>query len=161
MSEFQPLDPKKALSFLSHPVTIITANDGKLKNGMTAAWTTQISIDPPILCTSISPLRYTWKMLENVEYFGVSLLGNGQERVAEVFGTTSGKNTDKFAAMGMDPFMAMENVPLIPGSPAAFVCRKGDCIEQGDHFAVFGEVVEAWLGLDNEPLNWFKSAYKV
>ena len=28
---FKPLDPGKALSFLSHPVTIITANDGKHK----------------------------------------------------------------------------------------------------------------------------------
>ena len=158
---FKPLDRKKALSFISHPIAIITANDGKLKNGMTAAWVTQISIDPPILCVSISPNRYTWKMLENTEYFGVSLLGNGQERVAEVFGTTSGKNTDKFAAMGMDPFMAMENIPLIPESLAGFVCKKTHQTEQGDHWALFGEVMEAWLGPDNEPLNWFKSAYKV
>ncbi len=155
---FEPLDPGKALSFLSHPVTIITANDGKQLNGMTAAWTTQISIDPPILCTSISPLRHTWDMLKDIEYFGVCQLAEGQEKIGMTFGTKSGRDLDKFELMNLEPFMAAHDVPLVPGSLAGFVCRKAHQTEQGDHWALFGEVIEAWQG-EGKPLNWHRSKY--
>ena len=91
---FEELNPKRALSFLSHPVTIITVNDGNKMNGMTAAWTTQISIDPPILCTSVSPKRFTWSILEDAEYFGVCQLAKGQEDISNLFGSKSGRDTD-------------------------------------------------------------------
>jgi len=155
---FQTLAPGKALSFLSHPVTIITANDGKQKSGMTAAWTTQISIDPPILCTSISPKRHTWDMLANAEYFGVCQLTKDQIEASNIFGSKSGRNVDKFELMGLEPFMAAHDVPLVPGSLAGFVCRKTHQTEQGDHWVLFGEVVEAWQG-EGKPLNWHRSKY--
>ncbi|MDO9538359.1 MAG: flavin reductase family protein [Thermoplasmata archaeon] len=159
MIDFKPLTTGKALSFISHPVAIITVNDGKKINGMTAAWVTQISIEPPILCVSISPKRHTWKMLAKVEYFGVCMLAEGQEKIANVFGTKSGNNVDKFGMMDIAPFMGAHKVPLIPDSLAGFVCRKSHQVEQGDHFALFGEVVEAWKGPEKRPLNWFKSGY--
>ncbi len=155
----KPLAPSKALSHISHPVAIITVNDGKKLNGMTAAWVTQISIKPPMLCVSISPLRHTWDMLKDVEHFGVCMLSKDQEAESNLFGSKSGRKTDKFKAMGIEPFMAAHDVPLLPGSIAGFVCRKTHQVEQGDHFALFGEVVEAWKGLDVPPLNYFKSDY--
>jgi len=159
MVEYESLEPSKALSRLSHPVVIVTARTDDKMNGMTAAWASQISIEPPIMCVSISPLRYTWELLKEAENFGISVLGEGQERIAEVFGTTSGRNSDKFKVLGMEPFFGYGDVPLIPGSIAAFVCRKKDEVEQGDHFAVFGEVVEAWEGQERPPLRWFRSKY--
>ena len=154
---FEELNPKRALSFLSHPVTIITVNDGKKMNGMTAAWTTQISIDPPILCTSISPKRFTWSILKDAEYFGVCQLAKDQEDISNLFGSKSGRDTDKFE--GMEPFMGAHQIPLIPGALAGFICRKTHQVEQGDHWAVFGEVIEAWQGSDERPLNWHRSKY--
>jgi len=156
---FKPLAPSKALSHISHPVAIITVNDGKKLNGMTAAWVTQVSIDPPMLCTSISPLRHTWDMLRDAEYFGVCMLSKDQEKESTFFGTKSGRKLDKFKALGIEPFMAAHGVPLIPGSVAGFVCRKSHQVEQGDHWALFSEVVEAWKGPDTQPLNYFRSKY--
>jgi flavin reductase (DIM6/NTAB) family NADH-FMN oxidoreductase RutF len=159
MTQMKPLAPGKALSHISHPVAIITVNDGKKLNGMTAAWVTQISIDPPMLCTSISPLRHTWDMLAEVDYFGVCMLSKDQKEESNLFGSKSGKKLDKFKAMGIEPFMAAHDVPLLPGSVAGFVCRKTHQVEQGDHWALFGEVVEAWKGPETVPLNFFKSGY--
>ena len=159
MTGFQPLPKGKALSHISHPVAIITVKQGRKLNGMTAAWVTQISTDPPMLCVSISPKRHTWKMLGKAEYFGVCMLAEGQEDVANVFGTKSGYDVDKFGMMDIEPFMAAHDVPLVPDSLAGFVCRKSHQVEQGDHWALFGEVVEAWKGPERRPLNWFKSGY--
>ncbi len=160
MSEFESLEVSGVLSQISHPVAIITTRQGEKINGMTAAWVAQTSIDPPIVYVSISPMRYTWEMIENSDHFGVSLLSYGQEEIAEIFGTTSGRDRNKFGILGIEPFIAMEDIPLIPSSVAAFVCKKMKCVEMGDHFAIFGEVVEAWEGPDNEPLGWFKSKFK-
>ncbi len=159
MSEFETIEVSQVLSIISHPVAIITTKKGEKMNGMTAAWVCQISIDPPIMCVSISPLRHTWEMLEKTDYFGVSLLGDGQERIAEVFGTVSGRDTNKFGVLGIEPIIGKEDVPLIPGSLAAFVCKKKDAVEMGDHFAVFGEVVEAWKGRETPPLRWHRSKF--
>jgi len=159
VSGFSPTDPGDALSYITHPVAIITANDGILKNGMTAIWLTRVSGDPPVLCVCISPKRHTWKMLEGREYFGVSILARGQEDIGMTFGTKSGRDTDKFSMLGMEPFMAAHDIPLVPGSLAGLVCRKTHQIMQGDHWVLFGEVVEAWEGGGDAALNWQRSGY--
>lgn len=153
-------DKGKALSLISHPLAIITVRQGEKLNGMTAAWLSRISIDPPIVGVSISPSRYTWEMLQGSEYFGVSLLGTGQEEAAKVFGTESGRDKDKFEMLGIEPMMAAHDIPLIEGTLAAFVCKKLRTVEIGDHHQVFGEVVEAWKGKDMEPLQWFGSQFR-
>jgi flavin reductase (DIM6/NTAB) family NADH-FMN oxidoreductase RutF len=160
MSELESLEVSVALSNISHPVAIITTRSGEKINGMTAAWVAQTSIDPPIVYVSISPLRYTWEMVDGSDHFGVSLLGYGQEEIAEIFGTTSGRDRDKFGILGIEPFIALKDIPLIPSSVVAFVSKKIKCVEIGDHYAVFGEVVEAWKGPDSEPLGWFRSKFK-
>ncbi|KYK27949.1 MAG: hypothetical protein AYK23_01930 [Candidatus Proteinoplasmatales archaeon SG8-5] len=158
---YEQLDVSKALSHFSHPVAIISVRNGDEVNGMTAAWVAQTSIDPPIGYVSISPLRHTWDMMQKTEHFGVSVLGEGQERIAEIFGTKSGRDTNKFNTLGIDPYLGQEDVPLIPESVAAFVCRKMHTAEIGDHFAVFGEVIEAWKGPENKPLKWFRSKFDI
>jgi flavin reductase (DIM6/NTAB) family NADH-FMN oxidoreductase RutF len=156
---FKPLAPSRALSHVSHPVAIVTVNDGRKLNGMTAAWVSQVSISPPILMVSISPKRHTWDMLKGVEHFGICMLSKDQEKESDIFGSKSGRRTDKFKLMGIEPFMAAHDVPLLPGSVAGFVCRKTGQVEQGDHWALFGEVVEAWKGPETVPLNYYKSGY--
>jgi len=156
---YKPLDISKSLRYLSHPVAVITVNDGKQLNGMTAAWITQISIEPPILCTAISPKRHTWDMLKDIDYFGVCQLADFQKDISNIFGSLCGRSANKFEQLDIVPFMGAHNVPLIPNTIAAFVCRKTHQVEQGDHWAVFGEVVEAWKGPEARPLNWHRSRY--
>ena len=97
-------------------------------------------------------------MLENLEYFGVCQLAKDQEEISNLFGTKSGRDMDKFELLNLKPFMAAHDVPLVPGSLAGFVCKKTHQTEQGDHWALFGEVIEAWQG-DGKPLNWHRSKY--
>ena len=159
MSGFKQLANRDALTLISHPVSIITARQGEKINGMTAAWVCEVSSEPPMLCVSIHPKRYTWQMLENSEFFGVCMLHAGQEKLAEAFGTASGRKTDKFEMLKIEPFLGKNDIPLIPGSLAAMVCKKIKSVEAGDHFAVFGEVIEAWKGPEARPLKWFKSKF--
>ena len=155
MKGFFEISPSDAPKWLPLPVVIVSAGDGKRKNGMSAAWISQVSAEPPIIMVAIRESRYTWEIIKDVEFFGISVLGVGQERLAEFFGTVSGREVDKFSETGIEPSM-YGDVPLIPGSPCSFVCRKKDTFTVGDHIALFGEVVKAWEGEDRKPLIWHR-----
>ena len=148
--------PDEAIKYLTLPVVIVTARKGEKVNGMTAAWISQVSAKPPIIMVAIRSERYTWELMKDTEHFGVSVLKEGQEGIAEFFGTVSGWEKDKFAEMDVEPFYSREGIPLIPDSLAAFVCRKREVVEIGDHLAVFGEAMEGWKGEDGNPLIWYR-----
>ncbi len=159
MKGFVEMDAGDAPKKMPLPVVVVSAGDGKRMNGMTAAWITQVSAEPPMIMVAIRKSRYTWEIMKDTELFGISVLGAGQKKIAEIFGTMSGMDTDKFGEAGVEPVMAGD-VPLIPGSISAFVCRKGDVFEEGDHLAVFGDVIKAWAGDDSRPLMWYDWSIK-
>ena len=160
MKGYKKVGESVALSYISHPVGILTVRHGDRVNGMTVAWFCQISYNPPKIAVAISPKRYTWELLEGEEYFGLMLLKKGQEEMCEVFGTIGGRETDKFSFSGIEPLKTEFGVPLIPGGLAAVVFKKEKVIEVGDHLLLIGDAVEGWVGEDDEPLNWFRSDVK-
>ncbi len=154
--DFTKIEPGMAVKYLPLPVVIVTAKKGKKINGMTAAWISQVSAEPPIIMVAIRSERYTWELMKDTEYFGISVLREGQEDIARLFGTVSGWEKDKFADIDSQPFLSEEGIPLIWGSLAAFVCRKIEVVEMGDHLAVFGEAVSGWEGGGENPLVWYR-----
>ncbi len=156
MENFSEISPGDAIKYLPLPVVIVTARKGESMNGMTAAWISQVSAKPPVIMVAIRLERYTWELMKDTEYFGISVLGEGQEDIAEFFGTVSGWDKDKFKEMEMEPFYSEEGIPLIPGSLAAFVCRKREVVEIGDHLAIFGEAIKGWEGKGDNPLVWYR-----
>lgn len=150
------ISPDEAVKYLPLPVVIVTARKGERVNGMTAAWISQVSAEPPIVMVAIRSERYTWELMDDTEYFGISILGDGQKDIAEFFGTVSGRDKDKFEETDIEPFYSEEGIPLIPDSIAAFMCKKREVVEIGDHLTVFGEAKKGWKGCKKEPLLWYE-----
>ncbi len=46
------------------PVVLVTSKHEEVVNIMTAAWTTPISHDPPLVGVSISPRRFTHELIK-------------------------------------------------------------------------------------------------
>ncbi|MEM1508624.1 MAG: flavin reductase [Thermofilaceae archaeon] len=65
------LDFKEAFSALPQPLTIVTAGDpnkpGK-RGGMTAAWVSWISVNPPLLMVAMFAVNIVGKSLESAAY---------------------------------------------------------------------------------------------
>ncbi len=85
--------------YLPQPLTIVTAGDcgdSGHRGGMTAAWVSRVSWDPPLLIVSIVPSRYTLALIKEYGEFVVNVVGRRLENAAYgVFGTRSGKIVDK------------------------------------------------------------------
>lgn len=148
--------PMDALLYLPQPLTIVTAGDYENNNrrgGMTAAWVSRVSWNPPLLIVSIVPSRYTFELIKEYGEFVVNVIGKKLENAAYgVFGSKSGRVVDKFVESGVK-FRKGEKTkaPVLEEAVIAVECRLVKTVEVGDHILVVGEVVNAIKFSDEPP----------
>jgi flavin reductase (DIM6/NTAB) family NADH-FMN oxidoreductase RutF len=134
-----------------HGVYIVTARTEDRINGMTAAWISQVSMNPALLMVSIAPARFTYGLIKESGYFAINVLAEGQEGLAQSFGFRSGRKHDKF--QNIPYFDAPNGSPVLNDAMAFFECKLTDAFTAGDHSLFIGSIVEArLLKSDQEPL---------
>ncbi len=111
-------------------------------NVMTAAWAMPVSADPPMVAVSISPKRYSHKLISETGEFTVNI--PSVELLDAVFycGTVSGREVDKFEEAGLTPVRGeVVDAPVIAECAASLECRVVESVDAGDHTLFIGEVV--------------------
>ena len=140
---------------ISQGVYIITVRTKEKINGMTAAWVSQVSLNPLMLMVSIAPARHTHNLIKESGYFAINVLAEEQENLANYFGFQSGRNVDKFKDKNY--FDAPKGSPILKDAFAFFECKVADTFKAGDHTLFIGEVLTAKIfESDKKPLifNW-------
>jgi flavin reductase (DIM6/NTAB) family NADH-FMN oxidoreductase RutF len=140
---------------ISHGVYVVTVRTTEKINGMTAAWVSQVSLNPIMLMVSIAPARHTYNLIKESSYFSINVLAEEQEHLASYFGFQSGRNVDKFK--NKNYFDAPKGSPILEDAMAFFECKVVDTFKTGDHTLFIGEVLTAKiLKEDKKPLifNW-------
>lgn len=153
------IEPIEGPEHIPHPLAIITVGDPedpKRRNGMTAAWISRVSWNPPLVMVSIAPSRHTLQLIKEFGEFAVNIVS---ERLADaasnIFGYLSGRDTDKFARAGIEPERARAvRAPVIREAPVVLECRVRQYVAAGDHVLVLGEVVAAYRNSDEKPVTW-------
>lgn len=136
---------------ISHGVYIITVRTKERINGMTAAWVSQVSMNPLLLMASIAPARFTHDLIKESGYFAINVLDEDTQNYGAVFGFRSGRKTDKF--QGISYFDAPGGSPVLNDALAYLECKVVDILQAGDHNLFIGEVAAAKLLKDDrEPL---------
>lgn len=78
----------------------------------------------PILAIAITPLRYSWRFIEEVPEFVIGVPGDGIRAGVDLCGRESGRDMDKFAAAGLTPVPALHvRPPAIAECPVNIECR--------------------------------------
>ncbi|MEM3654186.1 MAG: flavin reductase family protein, partial [Candidatus Bathyarchaeia archaeon] len=90
------MNVQEVLEKILNGVAIVTSKMDNKINGLSVAWITQVSFQPPLVAVSIGKTKYTHEMIKNSKVFAVSILYEGQVDVAKHFGLRSGKEIDKF-----------------------------------------------------------------
>jgi flavin reductase (DIM6/NTAB) family NADH-FMN oxidoreductase RutF len=136
---------------ISHGVYIITVRTKDKINGMTAAWVSQVSLNPLMLIVSIAPARHTHNLIKEAGYFAINVLMENQKDIARHFGFQSGRRVNKFE--GRSCYDATKGSPVLEDAFAFFECKLVDTFKAGDHTLFVGEVTEArLLKEDKKPL---------
>lgn len=122
------------------------AQDGDRRSICPLGWKMQTSHNPPMVAVSIAPSRYTHDLIGATGEFVLVWPGEGLAEETIICGTTSGRDTDKFAQCGLTALPAKEvSVPLIGECIANLECRVTGTLETGDHTIFAGEVVAVHL----------------
>ena len=135
---------------LASPMQVVTtAADGE-RAGCLVGFASQVSIEPPLFLVCLSDKNYTHRVAQDAELMAVHLLATDQRDLAELFGSETGDEVDKFDRWPWRD--GPGGVPLLDGCPRVLVGRVVERHAWGDHTAhllepVMVEVREGEPGL--------------
>ena len=139
---------KDAVYRLMHPrlTILVTSVDGNGKpNIITLAWSTPVSLAPPMVGISIAPGRYSHELIKRSKEFVINVPTMEIAEETLYCGRHSGREVDKFERTGLTPLPAKEvATPAIKECFAHLECSVKEEIDVGDHTLFVGEVVKAY-----------------
>jgi len=117
------------------PVVMVSCagKDGE-KNIITIAWTGTICSDPAMVSISVRPERHSYHMIKETGEFVINLTTKDLCYATDYCGVKSGRDLDKFEALGLTP-MDCEYVkaPMIGECPVSIECKVEQIIPLGSH----------------------------
>ena len=142
---------------LPHAVAVLTVDAEGQRLGLTLDSLVSLSLEPPLVGVSVSRHAAMHELLRDAGEFALSLLGAGQEGVAQHF------------ARGVPPIALWQGIetrngstaaPLLAGALGWIECRLADEHPVGDHTLFVGEVLAVEAGAPSPPLVHVGSGYR-
>lgn len=115
----------KSYRLLNHGPTVLvaSAHDGR-RNLMAAAWNMPLDFDPPKVAVVIDKATYTRELIEASGEFVLAVPTRAAAAQALAAGSRSGRDEDKFAALGIAAYAADKVGAPLPGGCIAWLeCR--------------------------------------
>ena len=139
----------KALGKMTYGIYVLTSFHKEQVNGMIASWVSQVSYDPPMLVVAIHPHRYSHHLIMKSGYFALHLLARNQIHLLKHF-----KGLDpaaKFASINWA--RGAKGCPILKECVAYMECEVKESYRPGNHTLFVGEVRDAGVLSDEEPLS--------
>ena len=130
------------MTALDTPVAVVTTATASDRAGCLIGFHAQASIQPPRLAIWLSKANHTYRVGILASHLAVHFLADTDHDLAELFGTRTGDDIDKFAHCDWEP--TEEGVPLLDRCGHRIVLRKHAVLDDGgDHVCVVGDPVTA------------------
>jgi flavin reductase (DIM6/NTAB) family NADH-FMN oxidoreductase RutF len=129
------------ISELDYPMFIVTASAGGERAGCLVGFTTQCSIEPPRFLICLSDKNRTFRVAREAEMLVVHLVPQHARELAELFGSQTGDEIDKFERCSWTP--GPDGTPVLDDCGNWFAGRILERLPAGDHWAFLLEPVEA------------------
>ena len=136
--------PKWHEEYPEQTVMIVTCGEDGKPNAMTAGWTFVVPGDPALAVVAINKKNFTHSRLAEVKEFVYVYPGADMVREMLYCGTHSGRDEDKFEALGMQTQPALKvKPPLLSKALACFECKVAAEIDHGSHTIFVGRIEAA------------------
>lgn len=160
-NNFDPVDAdefRTAMRRWATGVTVVTAQHHRSKHGMTVSSFTSVSLEPPLVFVSLEQDTKTTRLVHASGVFGVSILGEDQQRISDRFAGRIPEVNNRF--VGLELFTLKTGAPLLADSLASFDCQVVSTFDAGTHTLFLGEVVALRVGKNMKPLIYFERDYR-
>lgn len=124
------------------PPVLVSCGSPEKPNLITVGWCGTICTQPSMLSISVRPERYSYDLIKDSGEFVVNLPTESLTRAVDWCGVKSGREVDKFAAMGLHAVPAARvGTVLLEESPLNLECKVTQRIPLGSHDLFLAEVV--------------------
>ena len=124
------------------PPVLVSCGSPDKPNLITVGWCGTICTQPPMVSISVRPERYSYGLIKDSGEFVINLPTTALAKAVDWCGVKSGKDVDKFAAMGLHTAPASKvSCPLLAESPVNLECKVFQRIELGSHDLFLADVV--------------------
>lgn len=132
------------------PVLLLsTAHQGRA-NVMTLSWHTMMEFEPPLVGCVVSDRDFSFAALKATRQCVLNIPTVELAQKVVDCGNCSGRDTDKFATLGLTPLPAEQvAAPLVAECYASLECRVVDTRLVNRYGFFVLEVVQAWLDTDH------------
>lgn len=121
-------------------MAVVTCADGEERSGCLVGFLSQCSIHPPRVTVWISQANHTHGVALRCGHLGVHWLSRDQRDLAELFGSATGDETDKFSRVRWR--VGAGGAPVLEDLGRWFVGRVLERRPDGDHTGFLLEPVE-------------------
>src|SRR3954454_15589138 len=121
------------VSQLDYPMFIVTVAARGERAGCLVGFATQCSINPPRFLLCLSDKNRTFRIAQHARVLVVHLVPQDAEELAQLFGSRTGDDVDKFARCAWTP--GPEGTPVLDGCSNWFAGRVLRKLPAGDHCA--------------------------
>jgi flavin reductase (DIM6/NTAB) family NADH-FMN oxidoreductase RutF len=147
---------RQALGQFATGVAVITAQaENGNAIGLTMSSFNSVSVDPPLILFSMDRKAFSLAAMTEAAGYAVNILGGDQEHLSNQFAKSL---SDKWSAV--EHTLGHAAAPLIAGALAHFECEPFAHYNGGDHVIFVGRVVRFTAYPNNEPLIFFRGAYR-
>lgn len=123
-------------------VLVSVSNREGRDNLITVAWAGTVCTNPPMVSISVRPERYSYSMLRDTGEFVINLTTEKLAFATDYCGVRSGRDEDKFQALGLTREEASQVcAPLLGESPVNLECRVKQVLELGSHHMFVADVL--------------------
>jgi flavin reductase (DIM6/NTAB) family NADH-FMN oxidoreductase RutF len=140
---------------VDYPMYIVTATDGRERAGCLVGFATQSSIDPPRFLVCLSDKNRTFRVALEAEVLVVHLVPSDASQLAELFGSETGDDIDKFSRCSWSE--GPGGTPVLDDCGNWFAGRVLERVDCGDHHAFLLDPFEASSSLDEQPFTFHRA----
>jgi flavin reductase (DIM6/NTAB) family NADH-FMN oxidoreductase RutF len=112
---------------------VVTATDGDERAGCLVGFAAQCSISPPRMAVFLSNKNRTYRVAAEASVLAVHVVPEDRKDLAELFGSRTGDEVDKFSACDWSP--GPDGVPLLDACGDIVIGTVLERADVGDHAA--------------------------
>lgn len=145
---------RKAMGRFATGITVVSTLDQKTEEvkGITVNAFMSISLDPYLIAISIRNQSSMITHLNENDQFGVSVLGEDQEKYSMIF-------ANQIKSDQAVEFDWIDNTPVLPDALVQLVCEKESEVVAGDH-TVYIAKVKKIVTKEGDPLIYYNGDYR-
>lgn len=138
------------LGKMTNGIYVLTTSFKEEIDGMIASWVSQISYAPPLVMIAVHPNRHSHDLIKQSGVFALHVLSKDQ---TDLIGQLKGPDpAAKFKNIRWDTGN-ITGCPLLKQCIAYMECKVTTSLSPGNHTLFIGEVKDAHLISDGEPLS--------